>query len=436
MLCLALFSCQKRNATGKANAERSSDFVFSQKPTSAITFLSTQLNPVEEAGKMRNVILKDFPGSVDFRPNDNSYLFRQIDSLLKDDPSKSILVGALHGDLEKLYEESALQPLNFIYQALEKRGFSENLINLSKLNGKDIYYIPWMQASFVMVANKKALAYLPQGAKLQELSYRQLLQWGKNIFEKTGRKAIGFPVGEKGLMHRFFEGYLYPSFTHSTIVKFRSSEAKEMWGFFKELWQYVHPGSVAYSTMADPLIAEDVWIAWDHTARLGKAFEEKPNDFIAFPAPKGPKGRGFMAIVSGLGIPRKVTAPQNLAILIDYLTQPYVQNMTLKETGFFPVVASPGTQGSSANLQELSKTVDNQANSLDSILTLAPIGLGEHGNDYDKLFVLTFSEIVLEGNEIQAVLDSNAEKLQKILDEENAKSWPPDISEGRPLKIE
>jgi hypothetical protein len=93
MLLLAL-SCAKRGADGTNGSTQPKSFAFQGKPSSTITFLSTQMNPVEEAGKMRNAILKDFPGKVDFRPNDNSYLFRQINSMLQGDPSASILVGA------------------------------------------------------------------------------------------------------------------------------------------------------------------------------------------------------------------------------------------------------------------------------------------------------------------------------------------------------
>ena len=38
------------------------------------------------------------------------------------------------------------------------------------------------------------------------------------------------------------------------------------------------------------VIAGDVLIAWDHVARLQNAFRNKPDDFVAFPAPAGPKG--------------------------------------------------------------------------------------------------------------------------------------------------
>jgi multiple sugar transport system substrate-binding protein len=429
-------SCGKSGANEPSASKPSKAFAFEGKPGAGIIFLSTQLNPVEEAGKMRNAILKDFPGAVDFRPNDNSYLFRQIGSILQSNPSESILVGALHGDLVKLYEDNALLGLNEIYGKLGNRIFSDNLIKLSRLDGKNIYYLPWMQASFLMVANIKALAYLPKGADVNDLSYSQLHQWAQNIFDKTGRRALGFPSGGTGLMHRFFQGYLYPSFTASTLLKFRGPDAKAMWLYFRELWKYVHPGSLVYSTMAEPLITGDVWIAWDHTARLIKAFEKSPNDFVAFPAPRGPKGRGFMPVISGLGIPRKVAHSQDQALLMDYLTQPAIQNRTLSETGFFPVVSAGSSDGVPSYLRELSAAVATQSSSKDSIPTLLPIGLGERADDYNKLFMLTFSEIVLQGKDLTAALDANARELQKLVDEENAKCWLPDVSDKRPCKIE
>lgn len=134
------------------------------------------MNPVEEAGKMRNEILKDFPGQVDFRPNDNSFLLREIESRANDPTSRSILIGALHGDLETLFEDRALVPMNDALDGLAGRSFYPNLVALSRLDGKNAYYVPWMQATFLMAANKKALAYLPKGADLSTLSYDQLLE--------------------------------------------------------------------------------------------------------------------------------------------------------------------------------------------------------------------------------------------------------------------
>ena len=84
-------SCEKRQPLEAAPQPRRLE--FGMKPTAKITFLSTQLNPVEEAGKMRASILADFPGVVDSRPNDNNWLLSQIEAELKTDPSDSFLCG-------------------------------------------------------------------------------------------------------------------------------------------------------------------------------------------------------------------------------------------------------------------------------------------------------------------------------------------------------
>ena len=436
IVAMSAISCTRRTPATTATTISAEPFSFSQKPTAGITFLSTQLNPVEESWKMRNAILKEFPGTVDFRPNDNAYLLELIDSELKKNPAASVLVGALHGDLKSLYERGALQPLNGQYQQLNARDFSQDLMQLSRFNGRDTFYIPWMQASFVMAANKKALPYLPKGASLDSLTYLQLQEWAANIYKKTSKKALGFPAGEKGLMHRFFQGYLYPSFTDSTLLKFRTPAAAAMWDYFKRLWSYVQPSSLVYSTMSEPLLIDEVWIAWDHTARLTKAFQERPDDFVAFPAPKGPKGRGFLAVISGLALPAAAADTANSAMLIDYLTQPAIQERTLTETGFFPVLSGAASDATPAYLRNLDKAIKDQMNAKDSILTLMPIGLGDQADNYNSYFMLTFSEIVLEGKDIQGVLDRNAKKLQDIIDKENLDCWLPDTSAERPCRIE
>ena len=74
-------------------------------------------------------------------------------------------------------------------------------------------YVPWMQATYIMAASKKALQYLPEGAKLETLTYSQLGEWAANVQKATGQRVLGFPAGPTGLMARFLEGYLLPSYT-------------------------------------------------------------------------------------------------------------------------------------------------------------------------------------------------------------------------------
>jgi multiple sugar transport system substrate-binding protein len=199
-------------------------------------------------------------------------------------------------------------------------------------------YIPWMQATYIMVANKKALPYLPAGAKLESLTYAQLAQWAQAITAATGQRALGFPAGPQGLMARFFEGYLYPSFTGGVVTPFRSPEAVAMWTQFRDLWKYVNPNSTNYNFMQEPLLSGDVMIGFDHVARVLDALRQKPDDFVAFPPPSGPRGRGYMPVVVGLAVAKDAPDAAGAAGLIDFLTRPETQIRTAEVAGFFPVV--------------------------------------------------------------------------------------------------
>ena len=124
-------------------------------------------------------------------------------------------------------------------------------------------------------------------------------------------------------MHRFFEGFLYPSYTGGVVVPFRSEAAEAMWRQFASLWKSVNPNSTSYNFfMQQPLLSGDVWIGWDDVARVLDALREKPDEFVAFPAPAGPKGRGYMRVLAGLALVKGARGASGAMALIDYLTQP------------------------------------------------------------------------------------------------------------------
>ena len=115
-----------------------------------------------------------------------------------------------------------------------------------------------------MAANKKALEHLLAGADVDALTYDQLIAWAGN--EATGSAKFGFPAGPKGLKHRFFQGYLYPSYTDGVVRTFASDKAVTAWEKMRELWSVTNPASTNYSFLQEQLLSEEVWIAFDHTA--------------------------------------------------------------------------------------------------------------------------------------------------------------------------
>lgn len=390
--------------------------------------LSDQLRPVEEAQKLRDFILKNAPDAVEFVPEEGPILVTKV--LAEEEAGRGTVhvVSSLHGTFPTLAKAGALADVDSLMNRVANRGFSQAFIDIAKVDGKQ-KYIPWLQATYIMAANKKALRYLPDGADVQALTYAELKQWAKNVHDATGQRRLGFPAGPKGLKHRFFQGYLYPSYTNGVVRSFKSRDAEAMWADFRDLWQYVNPRSTSYDAMSEALLAEEVWIAFDHTARLKDAFASRPDDFIGFAAPAGKHGRGFMPVTIGLAIPN--TTPDRAASeeLIDYLTTSAVQSDILRNLGWFPVVTA-STSGMPADVQLSSVAIAAQATASDANPGLLPVGLGDQGGAFSKVYADTFQQIVLEDKDIRRTLNRQARALNRIMKRSGAPCWAPDAPSG------
>ena len=175
-----------------------------------VTFLSTQMRPLEEAQRARTQILNGAPVKTTYVPEEPPQLPVHLQADAQGSHRIS-LVGALHGELAPLVPIGLLAPLDDQETLLKQRGIPGNLATLAHLGGEHLMYVPWMQATYIMAASKKALQYLPEGAKLETLTYSQLGEWAANVQKATGQRVLGFPAGPTGLMARFLEGYLLPS---------------------------------------------------------------------------------------------------------------------------------------------------------------------------------------------------------------------------------
>jgi multiple sugar transport system substrate-binding protein len=389
-------------------------------------FLSTQLRPLEEAQKVREVILKGYTGKVDYVVDEPAPFAVRVEAEMKSARHTSSLLGALHGELQPLSAIGALAPLDDLAATLKDRGIPAPLMTLGQLGTGHQVYIPWMQATYFMAANKQALPFLPSGAKLDTLTYDQLGQWAATVQEKTGKRMLGFPAGPKGLMHRFFEGFLCPAYTGGVVTTFREPAAVTAWTEFAAIWKHVNPNSTNYNFMQEPLLSGDVWIAFDHVARLLDALSQKPDDFVTFPAPAGPKGRAYMPVLAGLAIAKDAPDPKGAAALIDYLSRPEVQITTAQAVGFFPVVKAELPSTLAPGLKLAVSAISATQNAPDALPSLLPIGLGAKGGEFDKVFMDTFQLIVLRGQNPHAVLDKQAETLKAIFAETGAPCWSPD----------
>lgn len=333
------------------------------------------------------------------------------------------MLGGLHGDFTSVGAD-ALTDLSGIDLGGAK--VNDAYRKLGMLGTGEQKYLPWMQATYLMAANRQALQYLPKGVDLNTITYDQLIAWCKNMAEQTGSPRFGFPAGPKGLRQRFFEGFLYPSYTGSMVTKFRSAEAVTAWEKFKELWQYTNPNSTNYAFMQEPLLTGEVWIAFDDVARLADAFNQKPDDFVAFPAPAGPAGRGFMPVVAGVAVPSTAPDMDKAKALVAYMLKPETQVATLKATNFFPVVDVKLPDDMPASVCAFGPAIAAMTGASDAVPALLPMGLGDLGGKFNKVYIDSFERIVLGGQDVKGVLDEEAIVLKSIMDQANAPCWAPD----------
>jgi multiple sugar transport system substrate-binding protein len=205
-----------------------------------------------------------------------------------------------------------------------------------------------------------------------------------------------------------------------------------MWTWFKEMWAVTNPQSPTYAFMQEPLLSGEVMVAWDHAVRLTDALKNQPNQFVVFPAPRGPKGLGYEPVLGGLAIPASSKNVGKAKELISYLLQPKTEaTMLSAETWFPPTGTGALPSGLPAGVSDEAKAILATIGAPGAIASQLPIGLGAQSSTYDKVFVDTFTAIALNNASIPQTLDSQAATLQSVLQQAGAACWKPDpVSTG------
>ena len=88
-------------------------------------FLSNQLRPIEEAEKVRQVILKDFPEPVEYVVDEPGPWVARIKAEAQSGSVNTGLLGGLHGDFATVTD--ALDPLDDVMKQLGDRGIEPEL---------------------------------------------------------------------------------------------------------------------------------------------------------------------------------------------------------------------------------------------------------------------------------------------------------------------
>jgi multiple sugar transport system substrate-binding protein len=396
-----------------------------KRPFTKIIFASTQLSqPQEQSFTMGllSALLNEKNIQAVFVPLGYSDMVSKLKAEVSSGSVSVSLIGGLSTEIDYFASQGWLEDLSR-YGTLPGRTFTSSVMNVVEQQKKQYgiqTFVPWMTATFVIVVNNKAFDYLPAGLTKEDVikgtdkwTWDALVAWAKNIYEKTGEKRVGLPAGSGGLLHRLIHGYLYVSYTGYQARKFNSPEAVAMWNKLKELWNYCHPESTTWSAMADPLLKGDVWIAWDHTARIISAIKTKPDDFTVVPVPRGPAGRGYILVLAGLAIPKGAPNPEAAWEVIEFLTRPENQARIAENVGFFPVVKEATPTIVDPGVKKVAEGVSTQMSLADGIPVAIP-SLGAKAGDFMAIYRTAFERIVLKGEDASTVLSQLDPQLQAI----------------------
>ncbi|UNK39997.1 extracellular solute-binding protein (plasmid) [Shinella sp. H4-D48] len=409
---------------------------FAGQAQSQTVFLSTQLRPIEEATAVREELLSGLDKPVEYVVEEPPQFAVRMEAERQAGKHTISLVGALHGELSPLADRQMLEPLDDLANKLASAGMPQSLIDLGKLGKAEQQYIPWMQATYVMAASKDALQYLPEGADINKLTYDQFIEWGKKMKDETGAPQIGFPAGPKGLMPRYFQGYFYPSFTGGVVRTFQNADAVAGWEKLRELWSVVSPNSTNYDFMQEPLASGEVMVVWDHVARLKNAISGSPDNYVVFPAPAGPKGRGYMPVIAGLAIPKGSPDKDSATAIIEHLATQEVQLQTASLVGFFPTLNVKLPEDLDPGVALLAGAVTATQSAPDAVISLLPVGLGDKGGEFNKIYMDAFQRIILQDEPIADVLKLQGEALNKLMADTKAPCWAPDAKSDGACPVE
>ena len=141
-----------------------------------VVMISSQLVPTEEQETMRNEILADFGGTVEFIGAEPGPFNDQIRAQEEAGEGEISIIGGLDGEFSAFAADGLLTDLSDVAEELADLGISEDYLALGKLGTDQQLYIPWMQATYIMVARNEALEYLPDGADINTLTWDQLTE--------------------------------------------------------------------------------------------------------------------------------------------------------------------------------------------------------------------------------------------------------------------
>ncbi len=204
------------------------------------------------------------------------------------------------GDMPKYIAGEYVQPIDDLIGGLDITvldAFSDS----TKMDGKT-YYIPISADVYLLIANIKALDYLPDGVSLESITWEQYKDWAIAMAEVEGPK-VSFPAEPvKATLYQM--GGISLSYGGG-FPEINSDGMKMAWDLVGEMIaaDAIVETSFNYSNPIDQMKSEEAWLSFYHMVPVGDIYGSAPAKYEVAPAPAGPNGNGTIAGAwGGIGI--------------------------------------------------------------------------------------------------------------------------------------
>jgi len=291
------------------------------------------------------------------------------------------------------------------------RTFSSAFKSSISMGGKT-YFAPVGGDVYLMLANKKAMPYLPAGADVQDLTWEEYVKWAVAIADGEGEgKAAVTGVPMKSLVYMY--GGMFLSYGGEFPV-INTPGALKAWKVLADMKDAYTPTVNTYDNVSSPMKTGEAWLTVAHMVRCGEAYRSNPSGYVLAPAPKGPEGIGSIAGTSGFAVVNGAPNADLAVKFIEYMTEPEMAVRVARGTGGFipPIDEAIAKLGDSPEDEIIAKGISVLMNGVVS---------GVPGGDYKdwgavkQVYDDAFQELILNRGAIdKAYLDAAQARIEAI----------------------
>ncbi len=381
-----------------------------------LVFSSRLFSPPREQEFFINEVIKPFEEennvTVNFQILDDQTLLDRAKVQQETDHVTTDIVAAHNSRMGEWIDAGYVEDLTDLVASWTDRHFSEAFSADTNRDGRQ-YFLPVGADVYLLLANNKALDYLPEGFDVENMTWEQYAEWANAIAAGEGEGKVcitGIP--QKSWIYMFGASELSYGATFPDINSPEAAQAWQIWASMKDA--YI-PSVLNVDSCVDPMMRGEAWLTVMHNARVGQVYASNETQFTIGPAPAGPAGIGTIAGVSGYAIMKGAPNQAMAEKFLEYLTRPDTQLKIAKGTGGFipPVQEALDFLGDEPQDQVISKAIAVLDN---GVVSGVPASNYQDWGAVKQVFDDVFDNMVLNGDGTvdQAMLDEAAAKLEAL----------------------